>query len=419
MVQGLRLDYLSPTIYLTDILVILILLFWWWEKRKNPTQSSLSPSGTIRTRLKERFWVGKQNSKKYLIITIIGGFLILNSLLAASQPVAFYKLAKIAEFSLLGFYIAKNTYTLYPLARRAQALLIPYTLALAIIYSSLIAIAQFLNQASLGGPFWFLGERTFNSGTPGIAQMVLDGHLILRPYATFSHPNVLGGFLAITLPLLIFLKPRFRFLPFILGTIALFLTFSRSAWFVFGFSLLIYGIWFIRKNRRELSNYWLIGLLAVFISSIVFFPTIKNLQALTEIQPESIKYRQELNLAAVKMIKSANWRTLFGVGLGNFLVSLPEFYQEKGAVRFFQPTHNIYLLIAAEAGLGGLGLFLWFLFLTLKRRSQYSVFSIQYSIALGAILVLGLFDHYFYTLQQGQLLFSLFLGLAWSFSWRT
>jgi len=30
------------------------------------------------------------------------------------------------------------------------------------------------------------------------------------------------------------------------------------------------------------------------------------------------------------------------------------------------------------------------------------------------ILTLGLFDHYFYTLQQTQLLFSLVLGLAWA-----
>ncbi|MCL5970380.1 MAG: hypothetical protein M1450_02695 [Patescibacteria group bacterium] len=35
-------------------------------------------------------------------------------------------------------------------------------------------------------------------------------------------------------------------------------------------------------------------------------------------------------------------------------------------------------------------------------------------IILVTVLVLGLFDHYFLTLQQGQLLFSLVLGIVWS-----
>ena len=32
-VLGLRIDYLAPTLYLTDVLVIFLLLLWFWEKR--------------------------------------------------------------------------------------------------------------------------------------------------------------------------------------------------------------------------------------------------------------------------------------------------------------------------------------------------------------------------------------------------
>ena len=57
---------------------------------------------------------------------------------------------------------------------------------------------------TLGGYFWYLGERSFYASTPGIAAVSFQGRLLLRPYATFPHPNVFGGFLAIVLPLMIF-----------------------------------------------------------------------------------------------------------------------------------------------------------------------------------------------------------------------
>jgi hypothetical protein len=35
-------------------------------------------------------------------------------------------------------------------------------------------------------------------------------------------------------------------------------------------------------------------------------------------------------------------------------------------------------------------------------------------LALSAILLTGMFDHYWLTLQQGQLLFAVILGLSWT-----
>src|ERR1035437_9579523 len=34
-VYGIRIDYLSPTLYFTDVLIILIIVFWLFEKRKS------------------------------------------------------------------------------------------------------------------------------------------------------------------------------------------------------------------------------------------------------------------------------------------------------------------------------------------------------------------------------------------------
>ena len=85
----------------------------------------------------------------------------------------------------------------------------------------------------------------------------------------------------------------------------------------------------------------------------------------------------------------------------------------------FQPVHNIYLLIAAETGILGLASFLTFLFFIFKKAWEkikslaggeriylYSFLFIAYNF-----LFIGLFDHFLWDLQQGQLLFWMILGI--------
>lgn len=397
--SGLRIDYLSPTIYLTDILIFGIFALWLGERVK--TKNLV-------------FWL------------FIFSLLFINSLQSFRPPVAFYKLLKLSELSFLGIYILQK------IESKDQWQKIITFLMIGIFYESLIALGQFLKQGSIGGPLWWLGERTFTSGTPGIAQAIINGELILRVYGTFPHPNVLGGYVAVVLPLAILnyklliaslSKTKLLFYNFfftltlILGTVTIFLTFSRSAWLVFSLALISCGAWFLKRNPK----YWKLIALLVFIGSISIYSFFPQSKGLIKVEKESITQRRNLNLTAFKMIKKY---PLTGVGLGNFLVRLPEFYQEKGRGRLIQPAHNIYLMIGAETGLGGLGLFLGLIFLTYKKllnrfnnltRLPAGLAIPQFSliIALTTILILGLFDHYFYTLQHGQLLFSLILGLSW------
>ncbi len=368
MVNGLRIDYLSPTIYLTDLLILGILGSWGMEKILKLQAPSFNMA-----------------FKKYGWVLFGAIFLLFNCFLAKNQPAAFYKLIKLGEFGLLGIYIAKTRFSLN---------IFSLLLSVSVVYSSFMAIFQFLNQASLSGVLWFLGERAFNAGTPGIAQTVFNGQLILRPYATFPHPNVLAGFLVIVLPLVLWTKPRFWWFSFALGTLAIFLTMSRSAWFVFGLELLAMSFY---KKRWAMGVIGAIGVIVSILGILIFS------------QPESFILRQDLNLAALKILMSS---PLWGVGLNNFLVLLPNFYQPQGFIRFFQPAHNIYFLVLAEIGAIGLIGVMWFLILTYRRLLNCSIVSLL--IALSAILALGLFDHYFYTLQQGQIIFTLILGLAWS-----
>lgn len=377
-VLGLPIDYLSPTFYLTDLLVFAILISWWEQEKKQLTINNLQ--FTIR----KHWWVGA-----------VFLYLLVTSLLAQNPGAALYKFIKIIEFTLLGFYVVRSNYTLSA---------IRYPLSLAVIYSSLIAIAQFIRQSTIGGVFWWLGERSFNLITPGIAKAVVNGRLVLRPYATFSHPNVLAGFILVSLILIgannqkLKWKEKIRWVAQALGGVSIFLSFSRATWLIgslTGFGLLVRNWW--TKKKAMLG----ILLLMIFIGGFFyrFAPTLSG--------QEAVSQRFSLAQMAIKMIKA---NPLAGVGLNNFIPQLPNYWQQFGMTYWLQPVHNIFLLIAAETGLVGLLIFLWLLVLTFRK---FTINNLQLIIALSAILALGLFDHYWFTLQQTQLLLTIIFGLLW------
>jgi O-antigen ligase len=400
LVFGIRVDYLSPTVYLTDILVVGILGNWVLEKIGDWKMSRGAGS---------RF-AGEigDYAKRYWWIIAVFCFLLINVFLSKNQGVALYKLVKIVEFALLGFYVAKNKVSLS---------IIHYPLSIALISSSFLAMAQSIIQRSLDGPFWWLGERTFNALTPGIAQAVWDGRLILRPYATFPHPNALAGFILVSLILIVKGKTQnakrkvIKWLTVIIGAIAIAISFSRSVWIVGLVAFLLILLRHLRGGKSKLLGGG--GILLLILTAVGFFFLVPRLSA-----DEAISRRLQLNQIAFEMIQE---NPLVGVGLNNFIPRLPDYWQTSEAVRFLQPVHNLFLLVAAETGLIGLLIFLWFLILTFKNLLEIVPRSgiplggrnLKLAIPLLVILLLGVVDHYWLTLQQTQLLLTIILGLSW------
>lgn len=376
-VLGLKIDYLAPTVYLTDILVVGVLGLWFWENFRN-----------------SKFGI-ENYAKRFWWIIAIFLYLLVTSLLAQNSGAALYKFIKIIEFTLLGFYIAKNRYSISD---------IQYSMGGAVIYSSLIAIAQFFKQASLNGFFWWLGERSFNAFTPGISKAVWGGRLIMRPYATFPHPNVLAGFILVSLILLKNWKLEtgnwkfFKWVAMALGIVVIAISFSRSTWLV-GLLALPFVVYSQLSKKKIIIPVFLV--IALCLVSLSYLAP----QFSTE---EAINQRLQLIKMTASMIKE---QPLVGVGLNNFISQLPKFWQNTGFTYWLQPVHNIFLLVAAETGLLGLVIFLWFLILTFKKLLITK--NVQPLLLLLVILTLGLFDHYWLTLQQSQLLFTIVLGLSW------
>ena len=159
-INGVRVDYLSPTIYLTDIIIFLLFLF--------------NFKAVI------NFFKNKN--------VLLGlGLLLINSLLAKNQLTAFYQLIRIVEF-LIVFSLGRQ---LFKIIKEKLLLII---LLLTSSFQLILAALQLISKHSIQGIFYFFGERLFSLSTPGIAKAAFQGIEFLRPYGTFSHPNSLSGF---------------------------------------------------------------------------------------------------------------------------------------------------------------------------------------------------------------------------------
>lgn len=371
-VEGVLVDYLIPTVYLTDILIWGLLGFWVFRTFQKPP----SIFGNRNGNQKGTESLAVRTAKLcFLSFVLVSGLSVFHAL---NQPTAVYRLLKLVEYVLFSFYVSKNV------DLKKDWPTIVKLLSIGVIFESTLAIAQWLNQGSLLG-FWFFGENSYTVSTPGIATLDFGGVKKVRPYGTFPHPNVLGGYLAIILPWVFY--EGIKGVKGVIGIIALYLSFSRSAWIVGALGLLpVVGL----GLRKGFTSF----LLAPFSSLLNTFSVIR---------------RAELNWIALEVIKN---HPLFGVGLNNFTVRMDEYGRVSGWSRFLQPVHNIYLLVAAEIGLLGLLVLLGLLFsafyLLFKSRNYLLLMS------LTQIVLLGLTDHYLWTIQQGSLLFWLILGLAFS-----
>lgn len=384
-VYGLRLDYLSPTIYLTDIIIVALFLFSF--------QNFFKAFAKIKNKYRILYSV-------FLINLILGVFLSKNF------PAGIYGIIKFLEFSFLAFYIFENF-------KKIDKSIVLGCIFISISFESFLSVFQYLNQGSIGGFFYFLGERTFSGQTPGIANASINGQLFLRPYATFSHPNVLAGFLIVSMIYILMLskEKKISYAVIFLGTLSLFLTFSRAAIFLWMIFLIIEFVLFIsEKYKKGIANLKTLSFFSLSLILLTFgyflFSNNFILQRLisTNFSEESVVQREELAKLSLAMFEK---NPVTGVGINNF-------YNNSINV-LIQPVHNIFLLVLSETGIAGL-IFLITVFANCILIAANSAKKRKYLIMLiFSVIFLGMFDHYFLTLQQGQLLFSFVIGTLFSY----
>ena len=363
-----------------------------------------------------------EGMKRKVFIVLILVFYLETALFGLRPLLGIVIWIKLCLLAFFGLYISRYIRTL------SQLFIIGILFMISSFFESLLAVFQYLSQSSLNSWLYYLGERTFTGTTPGIANAVVDGTLFLRPYGTFPHPNVLAGFLLIVSLYILFIVARrstgfVRYVSagiLVLNSIVILLTLSRVVillWFVFVSSILLSVL---LKKRTFKKSIFFAGVAGITLS-MVLLPFLKILLgrfAETSLFEEAVSYRIELISSAIEIIRN---HPFTGVGLGNFIPALNTVREPLSVGLYFQPVHNIFLLVASETGILGFILFLWFLIKTIRRllskmgkqmalRKEYGVFL----LLLLSILFISLFDHYFLTLQQGMYLFAFVLGISWT-----
>ena len=377
-VFGVRVDYLSPAIYITDLLFLTLLFFWLIKNLK-----------TVSSDIKR--------NKIYLLIVLC--FILVNTCFSIDWSVSLVKWLKIMELLLFAYYVHVRT-DIFNVKNVSSVLF--YSL----IFFSVIGWIQVIRGETSGGIFYLFGERTFSVHTPGIAKHVLFGNSYLRMYSTFSHPNSLAGyFAASTLFLLGWLIKKNNLLK-ISGLLiicsSIFLSFSLAAFLgMVACGLVI----FINKYFAKKTTGFLILLLSVLIS-FGFAVCSGNFPMTAYSFSNSVAERVELAQTAGRIF-SGNW--LVGSGLNTFITTETASGFFGSSKWLMQPVHNIFLLTVSETGLFGLLLLcLAFYFGGIKNFQTYGLRSI---CVFTLILATGLVDHYWITLQQNMFLLALFFGI--------
>lgn len=348
-IYSLKIDYLSPTLYFWDILAVSLFITWICKKPK----------------------VNQVALNLFFFFLLTQAFSLLST---ANIGAGLVRLEQYLIAGLFGVYIASQDF------KSLGKIYLP--LILGISGEALLAILQFIKGATLG--FWILGERSFTLTTPGIAKFDFYGSEFLRPYATFSHPNVLAGFILLGI-YLVYVRKRVNIFILILGSITVLLTMSRVAILAGIISLIV-------LLKRKLI---FLALVLLLLSPILFarFTAIFNFDNLTLLR------REELIKDAWQMFLK---NPILGVGLNNFIPTEAGNLL-TGPSRFLQPVHNIFLLVLSETGVIGLIGLIGLIGYPMKKKLNLSWL---------IILFLGMFDHYFLTLPQGYRL----LFLVWGFS---
>jgi len=386
-VKGLRIDYLSPTLYFTDVLILGIFLF------------------SFKKTIKE---LVKKHAKKLLVSQLIFLFLIVGIINSINYQAGLYIFIKLIEYVYLGIFTVINF-------KQINKQILLFLFGAGILFESSLAFFQYLNRGSFQGLFYFLGERAFNGQTPGIANASINGSLILRPYATFAHPNVLAGYLNLALIFFLYFgkkaNARLKLVVIIFALVGIFISFSRAGILALVLNLFIYFcITIFEKYKKGKSNPRYLVFLLVTISSLVFLLLFAQGNSLIaqrfsglKLSDESVLQRSFFIQQAVEMFLK---NPVFGVGLGNYINNLGRTFISHDQL---QPVHNILLLILAETGIFGLGIFILILIKFLLRIKN--VYCLLFFFSL---VMLGSFDHYLPTLQQGQILITLVISAVMS-----
>ncbi|MBU0576334.1 O-antigen ligase family protein [Patescibacteria group bacterium] len=311
--------------------------------------------------VRSRFKTGSKPFKiphafPYLPLLLIITLGVVSSLLSPLPEVSWFWLLQLTKLFAMGF-LAMALVKDKSLAKKTLEIIFIYGLFLA----SLV-VAQKIN----GGPIGLAIEEKYTGYAGRFAD---ESPSLYRPGGIFWDANLTSSILIMFLPSWfifsfkkVWFHRGFMMSCFVVGSLALILTASRAAWVIGAMLILVSYQLIIKKNKVQLPVWlkkygWIIlGLLIIFLAPMI----LDRLMSLTQVFREdggAIYRLRHLQMAAHFMATRP-----LGLGLNVYQYKIldqwkPEFYLYDST-----PAHNLFAQVGAALGIGGLLLFIRFIY---------------------------------------------------------
>ncbi len=385
-------EYGKLSIYLSEIvLVVLFLVF----------VINWIINGISKSRVRKSF------TFSFLFLVAVS----LGCVVAYDKQMFSYSILRLSEVIFLLFVLSKIKFSFFKVAISFVA---------STLIHAILGIYQFFSQTILANKYLGIAEQA--SSNFGVSVLKNDAGRFLRAYGGMSHPNILGGFIAIAVLFLFILFIKYYsktkgvlrivlYLSLFILSTGLILTFSRSAYLALFISTIFLLVYFIYKKQFYIIKSFIIILILSFAINFAVF----NDLIITRIFSSDISYdvsgieRVELNQQAITVIKN---NPLLGIGIGNYLPYVFSNDSNQFEAWQYQPVHNIFLLLLSETGILGLLAFLLILiFSSIEKIKTNNYYDFILFSALLLIVVISLLDHYFITSFSGIMIIFVILGL--------
>jgi O-antigen ligase/8-oxo-dGTP pyrophosphatase MutT (NUDIX family) len=326
----------------------------------------------------------------------IAGLALFSSLVSVDRSASLLLAFRLLEGAAVFFLIVT-----VPIEREARIAFIAGAAVQAVM-----AIAQIVFQRVY--PNTWLGIAPHYPEASGTSVVETVAERFLRAYGTLPHPNILGGFMVAAIFAVRTLFRRVSFvglgLSFLFGT-ALFFTFSRTAWIAFFVGAILQ--WLYARRDGVFIRHALSTLLAFSICSALFFPLVLvRVTADGRLEDKSVSARLSAVNDAFSLIKKHG---LTGVGAGAFGQTVANEIDRSRDGFSAEPPHNVPLSVAAEIGIFGLAVYLYFLYLATRLAWRSGKVGLA-----AALLILICGDHWAWTTYAGIIIFM----ASWGFTVR-
>jgi len=400
--DGRFMEYSTISVFAFDLLFIIVLIGW--------LVHYLFFGGRFKINLSPGFLVSFGFLLIITFVSILG---------AESKIISTYYLLSTA--ALLFLIVFVNNYA----RTKKDIFLVINFFLFSMFFQSIITIVQFIKNKTIG--LYFFGEQIISPNIDGVAKTYIDGVKHIRPYGTFSHPNILSIFLLLALVISVFLISKYKkniyytvylYVTSLLLFMGIFLSFSRITWFL---TIIFFTAFVFRKIRVKyflekiihqnifikilISLFFLITIAFVFY----FWPSVWwRINPMSPSTWQSFQDRFFVISKSWQLLKD-NW--LLGVGAGNFIIAIIPFLVGS-PFWMAQPVHNSYLLILLELGVFGLISYLFVLYYIYRDAIRNKSYFLK--IIFFIFVFYMFFDHCFWDIRQVEYLLFIFIAIAMS-----